>query len=571
MSLFPEGDYKKLDELKQVVDRVLRDGYDIIYEPYEKRVELWNRIRENYERYKDGECGRFLRDIDNTIRGDFEWALAILAFSFHHNGESFPGVNRYKPKELQLVEYILRYNVFEIWTVDDILREISRANRDGTGEILDLLKEYYNGIGDRVEGIIKDHTVRLPLREYAKRKWREYKGKMEEAIFRGMREIDWFRDFITGVDSKIQKLKDDINKLHDFLRMERERLEKELKKEKELELSKIEKMKEELKRKFEREKERIRMEIEMEKNRELQERLKREIEDIEREYRELIDKLNKKIEALESEKRKLSDILSKIKNAEKEGTRFVKGESAVSYEEWFIGRLGKRLDEIKKRGIVIGNKTFKVESIEEVSHPGVTTDVPKNRGIKAILCEKKFLPIGRRVRIILKGLFLANRENYKRMGFDVYPISLGKIIEVMENEKEYNFDKVILLIASPTGFEDEVIEYVNSEDFKRRFLSKEIALILLDVGTGDIYYNEVDEYARVFGPLMDLEFDMEKAERLKRYVDEVLLTKGYITWEESLKVVGDERIVNKVFEEYRRTGKGETNYIKDVGYVLIKK
>ncbi|AXI24706.1 hypothetical protein CFE53_00370 [Methanofervidicoccus sp. A16] len=571
MSLFPEGDHRKLDELRQVVSRVLGDGYDIIYEPYEKRVELWNRVKENYERYKDGECGRFLRDIDNAVRRDFEWALAILAFSFHHNGESFPGVNRYKPKELQLVEYILRYNVFEIWTVEDILREINRANREGADEILNLLKEYYNGIGDRIEEIIKDHTVRLPLRDYAKTKWMEYKGKMDEAIFRGMREIDWFRDFITGVDSKIQKLKDDVNKLHDFLRMERERLEEELKKEKELELSKIEEMREELKRKFEREKERIRMEIEMEKNRELQEKLKREMESIEKEYRELIEKLNKKVETLESEKRELSDILSKIKNAKKEGTRFVKSESALSYEEWFIGRLEKRLDEIKKKGIVIGNKTFKVESIEEVPYSGITTGVPKNREIRAILCEKKFLPIGRRVRIMLKGMFLANRKNFERMNFDVYPISLGRIIEVMEEGKKEDFDKVILLIASPTGFEDEVIKFVNSQDFKRRYLSKKIALILLDVGTGEVYYNEVDEYARVFGPLMNLEFEREKIERLKRYVDEVLLTKGYIPWEESVKVVGDERIVNRVFEEYRRSGKGETNYIKDVGYVLIKK
>ncbi|HID47632.1 MAG TPA: hypothetical protein EYH15_00030 [Methanothermococcus okinawensis] len=555
MSLFPEGDHKKLDELRQMATRVLRDGYDIVYEPYEKRVELWNRIKENYERYKEGECGRFLRDIDNAVRREFEWALAILAYSFHHNGESFPGVNRYKPKELQLVDYILRYNVFEIWTVEDILREISRANRKNTDETLNLLKEYYNGIGDRVEEIIKDHTVRLPLRDYGKTKWMEYKNKMDEAILRGMREIDWFRDFINNVDSKIQKLEDDVNKLHDFLRMERE-----------LERSKIE----ELKREFERKKEKIRMEIEREKNKELQEKLKREIESVEREYRELIHKLNKKVETLESEKKELSDILIKIKSDREEGTRFVKAESALFYEEWFIGRLEKRLEELKRRGIVIGNKTFKVEVIEEIAPLGEIPNIPRNREIRAVLSEKKLLPIGRRTRIILKGIFLANRENYKKMGFDIYPISLAKIIEVIEEGKKEEVDKVVLIIASPTGFEDEVITFVNSQDFKRRYLSKKIALILLDVGTGDIYYNEMDEYARVFGPLMNLEFDMEKVERLREYIRKNLLTKGYITWEEAVKVVGDERIVNKVFEEYRKAGEGKTSYIKDVGYVLLK-
>lgn len=479
MSLFSKSDYNELDGLKQIANRVLKDGYDIIYEPYEKRVELWNRVKENYEGYKEGKCGEFINDIDNMVRRDFEWALATLAFSFHYNGESFPGVNRYKPKELQIVGHILKYNVFEIWTVEDILREISKANKEGTDETLNLLKEYYNGIGKRIDEIIKDHTIRLPIRDYAKTKWEKYKGKMDEAIFRGMREIDWFSDFITGVDSKIQKLENEIYGLHDFVRLEKRRLKEELKKEKELELSKIEDMEEELRRRFERERERIRMEIEMEKNRELQEKLKKEIEYIEEDYMELIEELNEKIKLLESEKmeinrknKELTDILNRIKNAKKEGSRFVKTENALSYEEWFIGRLDKKLDEIKKKGIIVENKTFKVESIEEISNLRDTANIPKNKGIKAILQEKKFLPFGKKIKIMLKGMFLANRESYKKMGFDVYPLSLGKIIGVMENVKNEGFDKIVLLIASPTGFEDEVIKFVNSEDFKMRYLSK---------------------------------------------------------------------------------------------------
>ncbi|MDK2790848.1 MAG: hypothetical protein PWP15_1357 [Methanothermococcus sp.] len=155
MSLFSEGNYEQLDKLKQKANRVLRDGYDIIYEPYEKRVELWNRIKENYEKYKDGECGTFSKDLDNAVRRDFEWALATLAFSFYHNNESFPAIKRYSFKELELVEYILKYNVFEIWTADDILREISKANRDGTDKTLNLLKEYYNNIGKKLMKLSK--------------------------------------------------------------------------------------------------------------------------------------------------------------------------------------------------------------------------------------------------------------------------------------------------------------------------------------------------------------------------------------------------------------------------------
>ncbi|AEF97208.1 coiled-coil domain-containing protein [Methanotorris igneus] len=574
MSLFSEGDYKKLEELKKKANRVLREGYDIIYEPYEKRVDLWNRIKEDYEKYKDGECGTFCKDVDRVVRRDFEWALATLAFSFYHNNESFPGIKRYSFKELQLVEYILKYNVFELWTVEDILREISKANRDGTNETLNLLKEYYNNIGKKVEELVKDHTIKLPIRDYAKTKWEEYKSKMDEAIFRAMREIDWFSDFITGVDSKINELENRINKLHNLVYEEKRKLEEEFKHKKEVELAKIEEMKEELKRKFEIEKEKIKMEIEMEKNKELQERLKKEVENIEKSYKELIEELNEKIKLLESEKNELKEkkdelenILRKIREAKKVGSRFVKLENALSYEEWFVGRLDKKLDEMKDSGIRVDNRIFNVVSIEE-SWDSNNSKLPKNKQIKAILKEKKLIPFGKRMEIMLVGMFLTNRENYEKMGFDVYPISLGKVVEVIENVKAYNFDKVVLLIASPTGFEKEVVEFVNSDNFKMRYLSKKIALALLDVETGELYYNEVDEYAKAFAPLMSLEFDAEKIERLKRYIDENIVLKGYITLEEAINEIGDERVAKKVFYEYE---KGETKYIEEVGFVLIKK
>ena len=580
MSLFSEGNYKQLDKLKQKVKRVLNDGYDIIYEPYEKRVDLWNIIKEDYEKYKDGECGTFSKDIENTTRRDFEWALATLAFSFYHNNESFPAVKRYSFKELQLVEHIIKYNVFEIWTEEDILREISKANRDGTDETLNLLKEYYNNIGKEVNGTIKDHTIKLPIRDYAKTKWGEYKTKMDDAIFRAMREIDWFSDFITGVDNKINELENEIYELRDFVRTEKRKLREELRQEKEVELSKIEEMKEELKRRFEREKEKIRMEIEMEKNRELQEKLNKEIEYIEGDYKDIIYSLDEKINLLESKNTEIKkkydksiDLLKRIRDAKKEGSRFVRTENALSYEEWFIGRLDKKLDEIKRNGIKINNKSFKIDDIKEGANQNNLAELPKNKQIRAILKEKRLNPFGKKIEIMIKGMFLANKKAYEEMNFDVYPISLGQIIKVIDDVKNKNdkFNKIVLLIASPTGFEKEVIEFVNSDDFNKRYLSNKIALALLDAETGELYYNEIDEYAKEFAPVLSLEFDKEKIERLKKYIDDNLYINGYITIEEATNEVGDERTAKKVFYELEALGKGIATYYDEVGFVLVKK
>ncbi len=104
-----------------------------------------------------------------------------------------------------------------------------------------------------------------------------------------------------------------------------------------------------------------------------------------------------------------------------------------------------------------------------------------------------------------------------------------------------------------------------------RYLSKKIALALLDVETGNLYYNEVDEYAKAFAPLMSLEFDKEKINILKKHIDENIVMKGYITLEEATNEVGDERVAKKVFYEYESLGKGETKYYEEVGFVLVKK
>ncbi|WP_456418750.1 hypothetical protein, partial [Methanocaldococcus infernus] len=473
-------------------------------------------------------------------------------FSFHYNNEHFPGVKRYNKKELELVEYILKYNVFEIWDTNDIIREINRANRDAN-KILELLKEYYNGIGEKVDEIIKDHEVKLPIRDYAKTKWELYKKKMDEAIFKAMREIDWFRDFIEGVDKKIEDLEVKIRELNNFIDEERRKLE------------------EELRRRFEVEKEKIRLEIEMKKNRELQEMLKKELRKVEEEYKELINKLNSKIRELErektslkEEKEKLESLLDKIRKAKKEGSRFVRLEDALYYEEWFIGRLEKKLDEIK-RGVNIEGKNFKLVSVREYYE---FPDPPRNREIVAILEEKKLIPIGKKERIKFIGKFLANKENFRKMGFDTYPISLSEIIKIIDSVRYEDFDKIVILIASPTGFSKEVMDFVESEDFRRRYLSKKIALAIFDVEVGKLYYNEIDEYVKALAPVLSLEFDREKIERLKKYIDENIIIKGYVTLEEAAELVGDERLAKKVFYEYKG---GECKYIKDVGLVLVKK
>ncbi len=579
------GNYDCLRKLKSPAERVVREGFDIVYEDFEERVALWNKIKKNYNLYKEGYCGEFLDDIDRVTRRIFEWALGVLAYSFYYNNEHFPALNKYKKKELELIGYILKYNVFEIWSVEDIVREIMNAQYKGFDETLNLLKEYYNGIGHKVDECIKDHTIRLYIRDFAKEKWLSYKEKMDKAIAEGMM-YDWFRRFIEGVDTKIKELENRIFNLGEFIEREREKLEEEFENWKEIEKKKIEFERERLKREFEKEKEMLIKKIDALKEAEMREKLELKLKEVEEEYKSIIDELNEllklkdeEIKKIEQEKKEVEEkfdrLWDKIKLALEEEKKLskdkiVKLEEASFYEIWFVDRLKKKLSENKT--IKVGGRRFKVYKDEVVETKNIVPkDLPKNTEIIALMEEKKIVPMNK-MKIMFRGIYFTHIDEYKRDGFDTYPMSLKEVKEVIEKVKVNGegYDRVILLIASPTGFDDKAKEIVSSEDLRERYLSDKISLALFDVKEKKLYYNEVDEFCRAFAKLMSLEFEDEEFVRCEKRVKEDADIKGYAIFEDIVKEF-PRNIVREVFYNLEKTGNYEVKFIRDVGLVLIKK
>jgi hypothetical protein len=65
------------------------------------------------------------------------------------------------------------------------------------------------------------------------------------------------------------------------------------------------------------------------------------------------------------------------------------------------------------------------------------------------------------------------------------------------------------------------------------------------------------------------EFDHEKLERVKNCTTNHLQVKSYAVFDDVAAETGESRaIVNKVFYDSQREGKGKVRYIKDVGLVL---
>lgn len=124
-----EGDYRCLDKLQQPAIRVNNNDLQALrIKDAERRVRLWFEIKENLERYEDGECGKFYGDIHNTTITGFYMALLRLAATFSMNEERFAEPEKlFTPAEIDLVQRLEKYNRFQIKSSEDIICEIRKG------------------------------------------------------------------------------------------------------------------------------------------------------------------------------------------------------------------------------------------------------------------------------------------------------------------------------------------------------------------------------------------------------------------------------------------------------------
>ncbi|AFL95928.1 hypothetical protein CL1_1731 [Thermococcus cleftensis] len=611
MGVFEEGRTDCVKELLKPAERVLKEGLDIGVESFSRRERLWLQIEENYDRYLDGECGEFLKDLDMHFRGKFEGALAILAWSFRQNGETYlPASRRYRDRELEALERVLRYNVFEIYSKEDIMKKI--MHRDNN--VLGLLREYYHGVDRWIDDALNDPSIKLPLRGFLKTKWDSYKSKINAAIAEATMRFDWFRDFLTmageetqavertyqrRLEAKEREMEELRRQMEDMRRnfeREKEELRRRLETAKEAEISRLIQEKEEMRRQFEEERQRLIEEISRMKDEEARRTLEAELDRMQREMMASIEAMEaeirrKELELKEKEMelrkrelelkekedevtRRIKEVMSLAGKVEK-GSRFVRLDEARMLEMNFVGRIRSKFrDEVKLLG-----RTFKVESVEErktfdkSAYAGKLSErdlknVPDNRLVEVRLKEKKLL--GKKEEITVKALFYGRSERYAEVGFDTDPLELADINALLVDARdEAKNGRIVLLVASPTGFERRIANYVNSGDFHRNFISENVSLALLDLESGELIYNPHDEYARAFEPMLRLERDEELLAKVKDFLEEKIIMRGYVRLEEALEHFAEE-VVKRAFHELSKEKGYITKFVEGVGYVLVK-
>ncbi|HII00934.1 TPA: hypothetical protein HA351_04535 [Methanosarcinaceae archaeon] len=603
--MFAEGNIECVEKLLKPAKRVLKVGMPVKHDAFERRVDLWNKIRMNYDSYLDEECGTFLKDLDQHFCSLFDGALLVLAASFRENGEFFGAANIFSAEEVALYRKIERYNLFEILSADDIRKKLLQKD----DKVLELLRDYYVSMDSWVSEQLDNPSLRLTLRYYLKKKWDSYKEKLNMAVSSSVLELDWLKSLIksweSATDAKVEASTRELGAEKERVDAERELAEAELEK-----LGTEKALTEESLRQAEAEKARA--------NEQIQD-LSSEKEATESRFREMQAERSgseEQIKALESEKAKFEEQVAALA-AEKElavkqaleiasekarveakfrqlseekalmegkGSRYVKLEEVKQYELNFIGRVEHKLG----NSVTLAGKNYKVDSPREVKHVDTSRfaesfglserdlkNLPENRALLASFVEKKLL--GKKQRYDLKALFSARVEKYAESGYDTDPLELKDVNAYLVDARDEAREKgesALLCLASPTGFEAAVGSYISSDDFHRNFLSKYLSVCLLDLETGKQLYNPQDALAKEFAGICEMETETEKSEKLKlevrKAIEDGLLVKDYVVFGDLMKSFGDTPALKSLFYDYADDRNLKIQFVEDVGLVLMR-
>ena len=186
--MFKEGNRECIDNLLKPSRSVLDTGLPIRNETYEKRQKLWDEIKANAERYRKGECGTFLKDLNAVFLSRFDASLLLLALAFRQNNEQFEGAGYFSAREIEAYETIEKYSYFRILTKGEIAKKI----RSKDEKTLTLLKEYSVSMKQHMDEILGDAAIRDTIRSYLKKQWDENTKKIGDAISSAGVDLEWF-------------------------------------------------------------------------------------------------------------------------------------------------------------------------------------------------------------------------------------------------------------------------------------------------------------------------------------------------------------------------------------------
>ncbi len=261
------------------------------------------------------------------------------------------------------------------------------------------------------------------------------------------------------------------------------------------------------------------------------------------------------------------------------GNRPIRSEDAKQHELIFIERLGKKFEE-NGRSLKYKNKSFLINpSNEWDTFPNRDLNVPTNRYIDVKLVERTLIVTGQK--FTFKGHFYSRVRKFSNLGKDSAPIMLKEINPLLNdsiNEAKQINEPIFLLIASPTGFDKKVTDSVNNET-GLSFASKNLSIGLVDLGTGESFFNPHDELTKMCNPLCDLITIDEKIAKYRKFIFELLDKESAFFENVQYSLLKDQcvnrsyidaELILKNFRDYAKERGCKIRNVPDVGQVILK-
>ena len=503
------------------------------------------------------------RIIGSKIRGDL-----ALAFKRIYS-------DRLKKMEFAATEYIRKYGIGPDGVWEDIEGVITKSVKERE-EIIEELNQSLSNLEERVkegEGVKEEkeqleETLRRLEREIVSKeaekealtsKLEEFEADKRDAWARYEKLEHTWTESIEEIEHRRRALDAQEQKLKEAAENQRAELKDAARKAFEAELRNINTLREELTNK--------------------EEELKSERERLEYERREIEERLEELKAILEG---------GEIK-------RFVTRDVAKIHEMNYIGRFDIKMNELprtiydpiegKEQRINAWSYHHKFDDVDKIlntlkmDYDKAMGKLPLNPRSRYVVAKKKYKLFGKeKTKLIIEASLLNHLKDYAENGFDTKSVTLSELLSVLTkhiDSAELGNYFHVLRIASVTGFDKKVIEHINSNDFHKNFVSRYVSLCLVDLETGEVFYNESDDRIKAYLPLFKPLFDEEKIRAIKEYVIGRLELKDFAMLERVVEEATDKSeegrmLAKKAFYDLEKEEKGEVKYDKEFGLVIAK-
>ncbi|RCV63846.1 Chromosome segregation ATPase [Methanophagales archaeon] len=323
----------------------------------------------------------------------------------------------------------------------------------------------------------------------------------------------------------------------------------------------------------------------------------RDINTLKEELEKTEEELKSERAGLEYEKRGVEERVEKLKNVLEGGEvkRFVTGDVAKIHEMNYIGRFDIKMNvlprtiydpiEKKERRINAWSDHYRFDDADKIlgtrkgDYDEATGKLPLNLRSRYVFADKKYKLFGKEeTKVIVEAAVLGHLLEYLENGFDTRTVTLSELLSVLTHyidRAELGNYFHVLGIASATGFDKKVLEHINSDEFRNNFVSRYVSLCLVDLETGEAFYNESDDRIEIYLPLFKPLFDEETMRAIREHVVERLELKDFAVLDRIVEEVTDggeegKRLAKKVFYDLEKEGKGEVRYDKEFWLVVVK-